>query len=114
MKFGQALRRKVRPEWAMHYLNYKQLKKQIKAAVANAEAATTGSASAEGGAPHWDLGFQALLSSELQRVNDFYGELTARLQKQLDAASDEADLKAVSAEVDELRRFVVLNSTAGQ
>ncbi|KAH6676133.1 glycerophosphodiester phosphodiesterase GDE1 [Plectosphaerella plurivora] len=78
MKFGRSLPRNQVPEWASSYINYKGLKKQIKAA---AETAKTGA--------HVDLAeFFFALDRNLESIDAFYNKKFADAVRRLNLLHD--------------------------
>jgi|Transcript_1196 hypothetical protein len=104
MKFGKQLQHQLHPDWGMHYVNYKQLKRAIKIA----KPGTKGTAY-----------FQSQVHEQLQAVNMFYASKEQSLSKWFlkisTADQDQFYAANFSRFCDELlclRTFVMLNYMA--
>ncbi|KAL4102613.1 hypothetical protein PRIC1_006357 [Phytophthora ramorum] len=118
MKFGKRVRSLASPEWAADYVDYKELKRQIKLAFANSE-----------GSGKQVVWFQSVLESEMQKLNDAHARILDELMNgelkplqqalgtrwvlpQATARTLLLEVLQLSHQVDAFRRFVVLNSLA--
>lgn len=106
MKFGKRLQDEAERQWLSHYLDYKSLKRAIYVDVNAKDAA--------------GLAFERTLRTELAKVAEFYSarenELEAALNAALEAAgssdSGAEEVAAVRSELQDLRKYVVLNYIA--
>lgn len=101
MKFGKRLETEAERCWMDRYIDYKGLKKAIKADLLAEDAETTR--------------FKQSLWRELQKVGAFYEGQEGRVQHMLkhhDACRSKENIKKVKQEVNLLRKFVMLNYIA--
>ena len=106
MKFGKRLQAEAERRWLAHYLDYKTLKHAIYSDVSARDASGSN--------------FEHTLRTELAKVASFYSAREDQLEAALNAALEEANsseeaaakVTALRSELQDLRKYVVLNYIA--